>query len=177
MYGNIFKEKSSSTKLVNEGVCVNVFVYDSYPDNIQRRKRQSKKLDRYLNYLLAKTYSVPWKKEEKRIQKLNKKIQYALYRFSCLLVSKEKLIQMYEKELISNEASDYYFSHNSKSKYGNRLISRECFEEFIELSLEGIEFSCPGDCDLFLKETYGDYTILPPEEDRVIGLDIVKAEI
>lgn len=175
--GTVFKDRSSSNRLDNEGVNVTIFVYDVYPDDVKKQKLKNKKLDKYLNLLLAKTYFLPWNKNERNIKRFSRKIVFTVYRFLYLVVSKEKLIQKYEQELISDEISGYYFSHNSKSSYKSYVISKECFDELIELSFEGIDFLCPGDCDLFLKELYGDYAILPPEEERVAGLEFVNVKL
>ncbi len=46
-------------------------------------------------------------------------------------------------------------------------MPREAFEHYTEVEFEGKKFRCIEDWDLCLKNTYGDYMQLPPENKRV----------
>ncbi len=59
-----------------------------------------------------------------------------------------------------------YYS-NYQPDYLHDTIRREWIEKPSELSFEGHMLMVPADCDAVLKEIYGDYMQLPPEEQRV----------
>lgn len=53
-------------------------------------------------------------------------------------------------------------------------IPRTDFDELIKLSFEDSEFFCPKSYDMFLRQCYGDYMILPKEEDRIThDIDVI----
>jgi lipopolysaccharide cholinephosphotransferase len=43
-----------------------------------------------------------------------------------------------------------------------------------KISLEGKEFSCPNDCDTFLRSIYGDYMKIPPKEKRQVHANSIE---
>ena len=53
------------------------------------------------------------------------------------------------------------------SYYYNKFFPKEYFEDIIELEFEHLTVKIPREYDKFLRIIYGDYMILPPEEERV----------
>ena len=49
-----------------------------------------------------------------------------------------------------------------------QMVDREITEELIELEFEGHKFFAPKAYDSYLRNMYGDYMQLPPEEKRVV---------
>jgi lipopolysaccharide cholinephosphotransferase len=43
-----------------------------------------------------------------------------------------------------------------------------------KISFEGKEFSCPNDCDTFLRSIYGDYMKIPPKEKRQVHANSIE---
>ena len=48
----------------------------------------------------------------------------------------------------------------------NDYYSAESIASLTKIKFEGHEFDVPGDYDLFLREFFGDYMTLPPEDKR-----------
>lgn len=59
-----------------------------------------------------------------------------------------------------------YYS-NYQPDYLHDTIRREWIDETVELEFDGCRFLAPAGYDCVLKEIYGDYMQLPPEEKRV----------
>ncbi|MDD5833442.1 MAG: LicD family protein [Clostridiales bacterium] len=59
-----------------------------------------------------------------------------------------------------------YYS-NYQPDYIHDTVKREWIEETAELEFDGFRFFAPGGYDHVLREIYGDYMQLPPEEKRV----------
>ena len=163
----VFKEFGASAYLENNGIFVDICAYDVLTENDDKRRKQGAFLDRYVMYLQAKTYSRPWGYTTNKFEIFKIKTKLAFYRLILINKSKEDIINAYEKELTlyNEEQSVNLYAHSISVRYGQIIIPRECFDEFIELPFEGVEFTCPGDCDLFLKAEYGNYMVMPPEEE------------
>ena len=78
-----------------------------------------------------------------------------------------------------------HYNRNSKCQYvytmchpysSYRLFKKEWFEETIDLEFEGMSFPCPKDYKKILKQAYGNYMKLPPENER-LPHDVVEVKI
>ena len=47
-----------------------------------------------------------------------------------------------------------------------KVFKREWFEQSVMLEFEGKQYSAPRGYDAFLRDIYGDYMQLPPEDKR-----------
>lgn len=63
------------------------------------------------------------------------------------------------------EDTVYYLVHAGRLNWMH-TFDFDLFEELINLSFEGHEFMCIAKYDTFLKQRYGDYMTLPPEDQR-----------
>jgi len=75
----------------------------------------------------------------------------------------KKTIKLKKKFVTQNEGFCKYLFDSKKTK----LFRKEWFNESVEVVFEGHAFPAPIEYDLYLKEYYGDYMELPPEEQRV----------
>ena len=83
-----------------------------------------------------------------------------------------------------NVAFKYRFSDSKMTSYADSLSYKrplfrtEWFEEGVKLQFENITIPCPKEYDKCLKSEYGDYMILPPENERIAvhGSGIVDLE-
>ena len=65
------------------------------------------------------------------------------------------------------DSSQYVGSIESLFNSPQNRVPRECFEHTVEVDFEGEKFKAPIGYDQLLKNIYGDYMQLPPEEKRV----------
>ena len=95
------------------------------------------------------------------------------------------------KKNIDKKLDELYRMFNSeKTKYVNHLTNgvseakmkqfqceRSIAEESVELEFEGMMFPCPKEYDKYLKQIYGDYMKLPPENERFPEHNIVNIKL
>lgn len=130
------------------GVCVDIFPMNGYPDDELERKKYDIEL---------KNLGVIWMREVARkigtdsfdisnYTKLWKKLEEAMTRY------------------------DYYSSNYVGSvacaPYNHSIAPKDKYEEPSKITFEGEIFDAPHDVDYVLRETYGDYMVMPPEEER-----------
>jgi len=60
----------------------------------------------------------------------------------------------------------YHFLENTVVTHW--AVPKECFEKTIDVEFEGDSFKSPAGYDEYLTARYGDYMILPPEEERIV---------
>lgn len=143
-------------------VNIDLFIYDNVPDDDKLLKKLYNKRDRlvFLHYFnrrnrIAKSDSI-----------LKKAVKESIHLSVCRIPSDKFL-----KEIINN--SRRYSDKNSK-RIGNlrstitRLaVDKKCFSAFVKKPFEGKEYSVLIGYDEYLKQLFGDYMQLPPEEKRV----------
>lgn len=142
------------------GVCIDLFVDDNVPDNYLLRRIYyginfciRKVLYSELGQtaapscLLRKWYAVLHKIPRDSMFKLRNRLAAACNRKPTELVS--HLMWTYPRK---------------ECKYG---MPSKCFEEYIDIEFEGIQFRALADYDTYLKLLYNDYMQMPPIEKRV----------
>lgn len=157
------------------GVFIDVFPLDGIPKNPQKRKKHLKRCIYYLtmNDLIRPHHKRNNSFRQKIIFVLRKLLQ-TLFKFNFFSKKIEKLVKTvsYENSL---EVMDVSSLSSGCYKY---IFKREWFDESIELEFENILINAPSKYDLFLKQMYGDYMIIPPIDQRdrhgVILADIDK---
>ncbi len=157
------KMKYKGTKVVdfynakcqqNHEVWIDVFTYESVPENEKLRRKQEKKINFYKRILYGKCrYG-----HHNKLMYLVRRIMGVLYPMSLRRV-KQKL----------TDASCMYHDHES------RLVRPDILSEYYDRSLratladytfEGHRFPGPADYEAYLTQMYGDWRQLPPEAER-----------
>lgn len=141
------------------GAVIDLFVLDNVPDAFPSRQ-----LYFLVNYAIRKTlYSELGKKAESNV--------LARLWYTCLsFVPREAcfwmrdaisgVVNKSETELVAH----LLFPYPKSCKYG---IPANIFDEYEEMSFEGMMFSVAKGYDKYLTLLYGDYMTLPPENQRV----------
>jgi len=164
----VYAEYNSRYSKAGNELYIDVFPYDVYPDEFGKRKRQGKKVNFYRCTILIKNKVYPWKAKGGTIKNVGRFIKYLPYTVASIFMSVENMKEKYKKvmSMYNGEASEYVYEQAGSCQYGKWIIPRKCFDKFIELDFEDTTFSCPEKSDLYLKQVYGDYMKLPPEDKR-----------
>lgn len=167
--GTVFIEEAAQDVGAHNGIFIDVFPYDAYPNNFRLRIKQKFNLYFLKRLLLVKCGYKPWAVDSSRgIKKYIKAFIYGILKVTSLLISKEKLKKRYYSSSVkyNDFTCDKYFIVDGASEYGTWLVQKSCFEEFVELPFEKELFKCPKNFDLYLSDIYGDYMTPPPENQR-----------
>lgn len=175
--GTSFIEDSFEKSSMHQGIYVDVFPYDVWPEQKRAQKRLWKKKSFLTAMLLMKCHSIKFKSNTASSAKfLMKLCMFTVVKFLCLFVKKRKLIEMY-KGLIrkfNTFESDKVFEQTVNYKFGYWVQPSSIFKGSELMLFEDTEFQVPKNYDEYLTTAYGNYMELPPEEKRWIGHHIIK---
>lgn len=150
---------------MHQGVWIDIFPYDKVSNNKIKRK-----ID-YLMFLVWKNMYIV--KCDYNMPPNRSKIGYIFYyvvKFVNLFLSRRFLINKVEKSMTKykNKSTDYVFSYADNNveqkKFPSELLDHYCF-----LNFEGEKVKSFKEYDCYLRNNYGDYMILPPEDQRANG--------
>lgn len=143
------------------GVYIDVFPMDGVEDDLEKAKPDVRKTALYAHRL---GFAVWPRKTVSGIKKL-KRIFWILY----FLVPGRRWY--YRQLSLRLSRKDFDQSRCIASSFGARaekeIIEREAFGAYLYLPFEQYSFRCPVGYDQYLRQMYGAYMQLPPEEDRV----------
>ena len=160
MNNTIFIEKGWEKNKIHQGISLDIFPLIEYPENLKDKKKIDRKLK--ITKLLIDNNM-----EENK--------NYKSYGISGKILSKIfKIIpqKLRNKKIINN--INYLCNYESNSKHyfstirgTSKKFSKDCFSRTTKLAFETETFDAPIKSEKYLEEVYGDYMILPKEEDRI----------
>ena len=157
VYDNRTKIEMESYYLCSYGVYIDIFPIDGYKSKWQNEKASI--LQKLINIKKSRLCS-------KRNMSKNAAIalgKFFLFPFnqSCFVKKLDSLSRMADFE--KSEYCNCFSSVDVKKEvFPRRVFEEHCYAEF-----EGEKFRIPIEYDLYLRQIYGDYMQLPPEEKRV----------
>lgn len=156
----------------HNGFYVDVFPVDYAPvDEGERKKLLKKRMDLSRCILIKENYK-PWVENGKVNWK--KKAGYLWYQIIASRYSKSSLVQEYENAVAEVAPSEWVYEQFGDSHI--HYYRLEWLKETAKKIFENSEFPIPIGTDKFLREEYGDYMQLPPEEERENRHGIVRVE-
>lgn len=161
--GTHYREYLSKESSMNDAIYIDVFPYDNAPNS-----KLQKRIQEFQNYFVKKIlllrcgFTIDRGNRGKRL----------LY-FSLNVLSKIRSVEKW-KECLERIQKRYnqkktvdVVSLSGSYAYRKELKSRELVTKLTTHQFEGYDLSVPKDYDRFLREVYGDYMKLPPEDQRV----------
>lgn len=154
-------EMSLRLNLMHYGIWI-----DIYPlDNVKSPKSPLFKFQIFLRTFLKPIVFHRSLKNLRGLPLIRKIIHY----LSCIFPTKIwSQIRDALYKLNSDDTSDYCINFYSTYKIKNDLMPKEVFYPSIKVEFEGRKFNVPCHWNYVLKQIYGDYMTLPPEEKRTI---------
>ena len=147
----------------SQGFYIDVFPYDSAPNDLKVRHRLISKLVFWERCMLMKHNYMPWKNEGRT--NLLKMIAFFPYKIISFFFSHNYMVNRYESLALSVPISEYvYYQLGTKDAY---FCLKEWLETTEDILFEGIQLPIPVGTDGRLTVEYGDYMKLPPEELRL----------
>jgi lipopolysaccharide cholinephosphotransferase len=166
-----FIEKATQKSKMNQGIFLDIFPLD----NVINSDIEIKKHTRRINWLF---YQKKIKTMELSLQgnsvfkKLVKIIAFLIIYPTILFKTQEKIIRQIDKACrIHSSKNTNYLGHLTngvgKNRYKNFLYTKKDFYDNTNLEFNARLFPAPINYDNILKQIYGKYMLLPPEEKRV----------
>ncbi len=144
------------------GVDIDIFPLDYWDDDLEKAKREAKKIKGYMYHLGLSRLSKP-----KSVNPFKRFAKGLLMRW-CRLHGSEYYVRKILKEAVKDEQNgSRYMGTKTWCVYGERnIIPAEAFADRIEIEFEGEKFFAPVGYDAYLTCLYGDYLPEPPKEKQ-----------
>ena len=154
-----------------DGIYLDIFPLDDAPlepkkQNVQMRN--IKRIKRVIDLKIARTYGSqtgPLKRVAKKV------VQFLLSPFSLQFLY-EKLDD--EMKKYNGSGSGYIVSMASHYSYKKQYMPVGIYGQPIRVSFEDHQFCAPEKTDDYLRQLFGDYMKLPPENERYSELDAIE---
>lgn len=171
--GTLYIEEKAQNSTVKNGIYVDIFPYDNFPNERKLQKEQKYCLTILRSMIRTKCHYRTWIVNNKL--DIKKWLKNLFPRLVGILFNKTYLVTKYEKiaTKYNNLKCQLYFPQGV-NKYGEWTIPTECFSSFTYLPFEDTIFRCPSGYDIYLKRAYGDYMKLPPVSERENQHHIIK---
>ena len=171
--GTSFAERNASETGSQKGIFIDVFPFDSIPDDEKARQKHNRNTYFLKRIFLAKQgYSIAEKGQ------LLKRIVYALLRFASFFVSKKTIRNSLDREMrrFEKENTKKVAALGGAYGYTKESVERRWFNETVELPFEDITLEAPKDYVDYLTYFYGDYMTPPPEDKRYTRHSVVEID-
>lgn len=161
-----FLKERYARPLDSLGVNIDVFPIDGLPDDEKVRDSYWKKI-KQKKFIASCIYQKASKKE-RGVKKLVRKFLFTAFRplpgnfFALRLHSQGKQFDFASGRIIANSI----FGYGKKEEMPTTL-----FDDFVELDFEGRKFCSVADWKTYLTNIFGDYLVLPPENERIAKHD------
>lgn len=150
-----------TTRKNNIGISIDVFPYDNVGATLEASYRLERKVAKWRTLFRGKLLIVSNRNT------FAKKICIYAIKAVASIFTKRKLAEIIEKKSSGIDAKTAFVG-DLVWGYGKReIVPAEIFEEVIELPFEGRKFNAFKEYDKYLRQCYGDYMQLPPEERRI----------
>lgn len=143
---------------LKQSIYIDIFAQDKVPGPEYVAKSIYPRISHYLGALTT------MRREGMRGRDLKSRIVYCLTRPIPV-----RRLFLWEIRLMSRfEETDagYYLNYGSQYDLVKETLPIATFEPYSMLEFEGKLYNVPRDWDLYLRQVYGDYMTLPPEEKR-----------
>lgn len=164
--GHLYDEAYASYGYENTAK-LDIHPIDGVPEDVRLRKRQ--KIASLIYYLAD--YRHPVKNKGRVIREISKIILFITPNRLldlCMRKCKRYITQW------SDMTSAHICSLFGVAGYEREIMPRAYLIPLQTVPFENEEFKIPGDIDPYLRQLYGDYYILPPEEERIPRHDMYR---
>ena len=158
-----YPEKMAAASGMDDGIYIDIFPYDGVPAGKLARKRQ--KLETYMLYkilLLRCDFDLSGE------SKLRKLLYGVLKCISCVRsLDGWRKTATRVRNRYNDGSATYTTNMYSGYDYEREAVPCGMLEDTVPHKFEQGEYSVPREYDRFLRQIYGDYMQLPPEDQRV----------
>jgi lipopolysaccharide cholinephosphotransferase len=168
--GTVFREYLVKSEL-ECGIKIDIFVIENTYDSAIRRLWHGIRSEAGL-FALSCLRMYLWRKEFFALSEGNKKAAAVIAAKAaigkCIAARGAHWYEVVQKCLMEcgNEHSKYVTIPSGRGHFWGELYLRKDFLRFVEMPFEDLKLSVTADYDSYLRNLYGEYRTLPPEEKR-----------
>lgn len=167
----IYKENYLAKHNIHHGVYIDIFPFDNIPDSIWKQKLQLLHYQFYRVGLMVRYLDVGYRKGLKKVLSSLLAMLYKPFSLDYLYNSAENIAQKYNHKTCKNV---FIFADSIGC---NSTCSIKSFDHILSIPFETIEASAIGNYEEYLSNQYGNYTELPPPEERFPKHHLVELKI
>lgn len=171
MDNTIFKEKYYTKYNMHHGIYIDIFPCDNIPKNTLKRKIQLISYQFYRIGLMTRYLDSNERSDIKKyISRILEKF-YSIFSMDYLYSKAEQKATTYDKKK-TNELFIFAdtITCNSTINYQSMISPRK-------IKFEDISFLCIENYEQYLKNQYGNYMQLPPENERIAKHELVELKL
>ena len=169
--GTVFQESKSYANNTN-GIYVDIIVYHNAPTNPASQQKLINQLNFLERLILMKNHYRPWMDNNKINWK--KRFMYVPIQLLAKCFTRSYLIKKHME--LTNAQPISEFLYEQLGPYKVPMFKRRWFEKVHCVAFEDTQFPIIEESDSYLRSLYGDYMLLPPENERENRHQIVKLE-
>ena len=167
---HLFLEKAVSTFAINQGVYIDVFPLDYYPESKIKQLYFNIKNNIYIQRVNLEFPDII-KSHTRSRRVYDRLLKFIFPDYRKVVAYRDGL---YKKQ--SKQATKYIC--NYCGAWGKReIVPSFYFDRYIYLDFEDLKVKAPKDFDNYLKHIYGEYMMLPPENKRVPHHEVIEVDL
>ena len=144
------------------GVDMDIFPLDAWDDDLEKAKREEKRLSR-ARFCLGLTKL----KKPDSIHPVKRFVKGIVMTWCKLFGSKHYIRKIMAEATKEGQTGSVYLGNKAWCVYGQRdIMPAKVFAESVDIEFEGAMFPAPKDYDTYLTCLYGDYLPEPPKEKQ-----------
>ena len=154
------EEGAKENYKMHNGVYIDIFPYDSLP-----KHNSIYKIQRALSFNILKSYKrlrdIPEKLSVKN------KITFSFYKLVVNMFPNRRRLKFFDFLVKWNDPKSEYMGYGVDTYWSEYVYKKSDYFDLVKLEFEGKFFYAPKNYHSVLTQLYGDYMIMPKEEDRV----------
>ena len=160
----LFVEEAVKDLNIHHGIYIDIFPYDVVPINKGVRSRHKKKIQLYSRQLSYRTTSTGDKNETNKLKYFLKTLYKKITRYFLMPFKKSYFYEKLDRQYRKYVASDSQLI--SPCIGGDFVVNKNEIFPTIKMPFESIFVEVPKNYDDILRQSFGDYMQLPPENKR-----------
>lgn len=169
---NTLYQEAKRSRYKENGFFIDIFPFDYAPEDAMERQAYMRKLNTLFRLKLMKAGARPWIERDRINWK--KRLGYGVYQLWALLRNSESLSREYDA--LAASRTDGSLVCRQRGLTWLDCFDARLYRELASYPFEGEFFPGPGDFDAVLRVQFGDYMVLPPENEREDRHQIVRVE-
>lgn len=157
-----FIESAVKNRDINQGIYIDVFPLDYYPENVKTQKKLSRK-KKVISRRIYREYTLPAELRQHGVKNILLKLSCAI---STIRYPNTREALLERETLYKCCSSGGYLANHGDYMEGKEIVPAEWYGEGVLVPFEDLTVRIPTEYHKWLTQVYGDYMQLPPPEKR-----------